>query len=96
MLEFGMSCILVLVYLMTVMIIINLAKDVNEKIDELHKNANIKKNIILKRGLAKWIKVGNNKIKCSKCGNVFTIIAYPNVGIDFCPHCGTLMTKEDI
>ena len=96
MLEFGMSCALVLVCLFTIGLVINIAKDINDKMDNMYKSSNIKRNIILKRGLAKWIKVGKDSIKCSKCCITFRIASSPNVDVDFCPHCGSLMTKEDI
>ena len=41
-----------------------------------------------------WIRVDNDKVKCSECEVVHFIAQYPHGAINYCPNCGSQMSYE--
>lgn len=43
----------------------------------------------------RWIQVDETKCRCTNCDIIAQIALYPHGDNNFCPNCGTRMSKED-
>lgn len=41
-----------------------------------------------------WVRVGKDKLRCSRCEVLHLIAQYPNGKINWCPNCGAKMETE--
>lgn len=65
--------------------------------DLLTNTANLLETIEQEQKTGHWVRVDENKLKCSACEVIHMIAQYPSGKIGWCPNCGAKMVevKED-